>query len=126
MLLLDLPSAIPDRYKPFYVGEHPILSSGLEHSVIVKTVFLAPFWSLLTSTASCALIHSPVCDVSKACALSSAHLGIYIWLELLKNYMTRTRLLAGFDAQWDTVPQNAVGIHHPHGNAKKISFVNGT
>ena len=33
---------------------------------------------------------------------------------------------AGFDAQYDTVPQNAVGIHHPHGNAKKISFVNGT
>lgn len=22
VLLLDLPSAIPDRYKPFYVGEH--------------------------------------------------------------------------------------------------------
>ena len=22
VLLLDLPSAIPDRYKPYYVGEH--------------------------------------------------------------------------------------------------------
>ena len=36
------------------------------------------------------------------------------------------RAAAGFDAQWDTVPVNAVGIHHPHGNAKKISFANGS
>ncbi|BDA50643.1 probable lysyl endopeptidase at N-terminal half [Coccomyxa sp. Obi] len=30
----------------------------------------------------------------------------------------------GFDAQDDAVPVNAVGIHHPHGNVKRISYVN--
>jgi hypothetical protein len=31
---------------------------------------------------------------------------------------------AGFDAQHDVVPQRAVGIHHPHGNIKRISYAN--
>ena len=35
-------------------------------------------------------------------------------------------LWAGFDAQDDAVPTNAVGIHHPHGDVKRISYVNGT
>ncbi|EIE20478.1 trypsin-like serine protease [Coccomyxa subellipsoidea C-169] len=30
----------------------------------------------------------------------------------------------GFDAQDDAVPTTAVGIHHPHGNIKRISYVN--
>ena len=43
----------------------------------------------------------------------------------LINVCLTPRAAAGFDAQWDTLPVNAVGIHHPHGNAKKISFANG-
>ena len=33
---------------------------------------------------------------------------------------------AGYDAQDDAVPIEAVGIHHPHGDVKRISYVNNT
>ena len=33
---------------------------------------------------------------------------------------------AGFDAQDEAVPTQAIGIHHPHGNVKRISYVNNT
>ncbi|KAK9917572.1 hypothetical protein WJX75_005898 [Coccomyxa subellipsoidea] len=35
-----------------------------------------------------------------------------------------TPFYIGFDAQDDAVPTTAVGIHHPHGNIKRISYVN--
>lgn len=38
--------------------------------------------------------------------------------------MWRLHVPAGFDAQDDAVPTTAVGIHHPHGNIKRISYVN--
>ena len=32
--------------------------------------------------------------------------------------------LLGFDASVDAVPTQAVGIHHPNGNVKRISYAN--
>ena len=32
--------------------------------------------------------------------------------------------LLGFDASEDAVPRQAVGIHHPNGNVKRISYAN--
>lgn len=35
-----------------------------------------------------------------------------------------TPYLLGFDASEDAVPDRAVGIHHPNGNVKRISYAN--
>ena len=32
--------------------------------------------------------------------------------------------LLGFDASPDALPDRAVGIHHPNGNVKRISYAN--
>ena len=32
--------------------------------------------------------------------------------------------LLGFDASGDAVPHQAIGIHHPNGNVKRISYAN--
>lgn len=32
--------------------------------------------------------------------------------------------LLGFDASEDAVPHRAIGIHHPNGNVKRISYAN--
>ena len=35
-----------------------------------------------------------------------------------------TPYLLGFDASEDAVPERAIGIHHPNGNVKRISYAN--
>ena len=35
-----------------------------------------------------------------------------------------TPYLLGFDASPDKGPQRAIGIHHPNGNVKRISYAN--
>ena len=35
-----------------------------------------------------------------------------------------TPYLLGFDASENAVPDRAVGIHHPNGNVKRISYAN--
>ena len=61
-----------------------------------------------------------ICGASEPTALLSAASRILI------GCLRGILISAGFDAQDTAVPQNAVAIHHPHGNIKRISYANGS